>query len=57
MVRDIGPLGTEVIVAGASAAIDRIGPVMLVTRSHAGGFGWLTQLRRMARLLRALTWQ
>ena len=28
------------IVAGASAAIDRIGAVVLVTHSHAGGFGW-----------------
>ena len=45
MVPDTGPLDTEVIVAGASAAIDRIGPVVLVTHSHAGGFGWLTQVR------------
>jgi hypothetical protein len=45
MVPDTGPLDAEVIVAAASAAIDRIGPVILVTHSHAGGFGWLTQLR------------
>jgi hypothetical protein len=45
MVPDTGPLDTEVIVAAASAAIDRIGPLVLVTHSHAGGFGWLTQLR------------
>jgi hypothetical protein len=45
MVPDTGPLDAEVIVAAASAAIDRIGPVVLVTHSHAGGFGWLTQLR------------
>jgi hypothetical protein len=45
MVPDTGPLDTEVIVAGASAAIDRIGPLVLVTHSHAGGFGWLAQLR------------
>jgi Alpha/beta hydrolase family len=45
MVPDTGPLDTEVIVAAASAAIDRIGPVVLVTHSHAGGFGWLTTLR------------
>jgi Alpha/beta hydrolase family len=45
MVPDTGPLDSDVIVAGASAAIDRIGPVVLVTHSHAGGFGWLTQLR------------
>jgi hypothetical protein len=45
LVPDTGPLDTEVIVAAASAAIDRIGPLVLVTHSHAGGFGWLTQLR------------
>ena len=45
MVPDTGPLDTDVIVAGASAAIDRIGPLVLVTHSHAGGFGWLAVLR------------
>ena len=45
MVPDTGPLDAEVIVAGASAAIDRIGEVVLVTHSHAGGFGWSTVLR------------
>jgi hypothetical protein len=45
MVPDTGPLDSDVIVAGASAAIDHIGPAVLVTHSHAGGFGWLTQLR------------
>lgn len=45
MVPDTGPLDSDVIVAAASAAIDRIGPLVLVTHSHAGGFGWLTQLR------------
>lgn len=45
MVPDTGPLDAEVIVAGASAAIDRVGPLVLVTHSHAGGFGWLAQLR------------
>jgi pimeloyl-ACP methyl ester carboxylesterase len=45
MVPDTGPLDTEVIVAGASAAIDRIGPLVLVTHSHAGGFGWAATMR------------
>lgn len=45
MVPDTGPLESDVIVAAASAAIDHIGSVVLVTHSHAGGFGWLTQLR------------
>lgn len=45
MVPDTGPLDAEVIVAGASAAIDRIGPLVLVTHSHAGGFGWMAAIR------------
>ena len=45
MVPDTGPLDENVIVAGASAAIDRIGPLILVTHSHAGGFGWTTTIR------------
>jgi hypothetical protein len=45
MVPDTGPLDAEVIVAGASAAVDRIGPCVLVTHSHAGGFGWSTAMR------------
>ena len=42
MVPDTGPIDAEVIVSAASAALDRIGPAILVTHSHAGGFGWLT---------------
>lgn len=45
MVPDTGPLDSDVIVAGASAAIDRIGPLVLVTHSHAGGFGWTATMR------------
>jgi pimeloyl-ACP methyl ester carboxylesterase len=45
MVPDTGPLDTDVIVDGASSAIDRIGSIILITHSHAGGFGWLTQMR------------
>jgi hypothetical protein len=44
MVPDTGPIDSDVLVAGASAALDRIGPSVLVTHSHAGGFGWLTQM-------------
>jgi hypothetical protein len=32
-------------VDGVCAALDRIGPAILMTHSHAGGFGWLTQIR------------
>jgi pimeloyl-ACP methyl ester carboxylesterase len=45
MVPDTGPLDEEVIVAGASAAIEKIGPLVLITHSHAGGFGWMAAIR------------
>jgi pimeloyl-ACP methyl ester carboxylesterase len=45
MVPDTGPIDADVLVSAASAAIDRIGPAVLVTHSHAGGFGWLTEIR------------
>jgi pimeloyl-ACP methyl ester carboxylesterase len=45
MVPDTGPIDTEVIVSGASAAFDRIGPCTMVMHSHAGGFAWLTAIR------------
>jgi pimeloyl-ACP methyl ester carboxylesterase len=45
MVPDTGPIDAEVLVSAVSAALDRIGPAVLVTHSHAGGFGWLTQIR------------
>jgi len=44
MVPDTGPIESDVLVAGASAALNRIGPSVLVTHSHAGGFGWLVQM-------------
>jgi hypothetical protein len=45
MVPDTGPIDADVLVSAVSAALDRIGPAVLVTHSHAGGFGWLTQIR------------
>jgi pimeloyl-ACP methyl ester carboxylesterase len=45
MVPDTGPIDAGVLVAGASAALDRTGPAVLVTHSHAGGFGWQTAMR------------
>jgi hypothetical protein len=44
MVPDTGPIDSQVLVDGVSAAMDRIGPAVLVTHSHAGGFGWLTTI-------------
>ncbi|MEW1775559.1 alpha/beta fold hydrolase [Streptomyces sp. NPDC086777] len=45
MVPDTGPIDGEVLANGVSALFDRTGPGVLVTHSHAGGFGWLTTMR------------
>jgi hypothetical protein len=44
MVPDTGPIDADVLVAAVGAAVDRIGDAILVTHSHAGGFGWLTAM-------------
>jgi hypothetical protein len=44
MVPDTGPIDADVLVAGVGAALDRIGDSILVTHSHAGGFGWMTAM-------------
>lgn len=45
MVPDTGPIEAQVLVDGASALFDRIGDGILVTHSHAGGFGWRTTIK------------
>lgn len=45
MVPDTGPLDGEVIVPAALAAIEKVGPLVLVTHSAAGGFGWTAAIR------------
>jgi hypothetical protein len=45
MVPDTGPIDGEVLADSVSALFDRIGPGVLVTHSHAGGFGWLAAMR------------
>jgi Alpha/beta hydrolase family len=44
MVPDTGPLDADVLVGGVSALFDRVGDAILVSHSHAGGFGWLTTM-------------
>ena len=41
MVPDTGPIDSNVLVDAVSAVFDRSGSGILVTHSHAGGFGWL----------------
>jgi hypothetical protein len=45
MVPDTGPIDGEVLADAVSALFGRIGDGILVTHSHAGGFGWLATLR------------
>lgn len=42
---NIGPFDTEVITSASSALADQIGPLILVTHSHSGGFGWATAMK------------
>jgi hypothetical protein len=44
MVPDTGPIVADVLVDAAGAALDKAGPAILVTHSHAGGFGWETAM-------------
>lgn len=45
MAPNIGPFDSEVITDAASALASKIGPLVLVTHSHAGGFGWSTAMK------------
>ncbi|MFJ6897080.1 hypothetical protein [Streptomyces hokutonensis] len=45
MLPDTGPIDGEVLANGVSALFDEIGQGILVTHSHAGGFGWHTAMR------------
>lgn len=45
MVPDTGPIDADVLVGSVSALFDTIGPGILVTHSHAGGFGWMAVMK------------
>lgn len=45
MVPDTGPIEQDVLVDAVSALLAKIGPGILVTHSHAGGFGWLVAMK------------
>lgn len=45
MTPNIGPIDIDLNVKAVSALLDKIGPAILVTHSHAGGMGWLTAAR------------
>lgn len=45
MTPNIGPFDSKVITDASSALADKIGPLILVTHSHSGGFGWTTAMK------------
>jgi hypothetical protein len=45
MTPDTGPIDAKVVSDAVSVLFDRIGPGVLVTHSHSGGFGWLTAMK------------
>jgi hypothetical protein len=40
-----GPLDGEVMIRAVVALFDKVGPAILVTHSHSGGFGWRTAIK------------
>jgi len=45
MTPNIGDFDSEVITDASSALAHKIGPLILVTHSHSGGFGWTTAMK------------
>jgi len=45
MTPDTGPIDIEANTSAVSALFDKIGPGILVTHSHSGGFGWRTAIK------------
>jgi hypothetical protein len=45
MTPSTGPIDIEVMASAVAALFDKIGPAILVTHSHSGGFGWRTAIK------------
>lgn len=45
MTPDTGPIDAGVVTDAVSALFDKIGPGILITHSHSGGFGWMTAMK------------
>jgi hypothetical protein len=45
MTPSIGPIDGDVMTRAVAALFDKIGPGILVTHSHSGGFGWRTAIK------------
>lgn len=42
MTPSLGPIDAKVVTDATAALANKIGPMILVTHSHSGGFGWIT---------------
>lgn len=45
MTPNIGPIDREMATDAGAKLVDKTGPVILVTHSHAGGMGWFTTMK------------
>jgi hypothetical protein len=45
MTPNIGSINPDVVIAPTAALFEKIGPGILVTHSHSGGFGWRTAIK------------
>ncbi len=45
MTPNTGPLDGDVMIRAVASLFDKIGPGILVTHSHSGGFGWQTAMK------------
>ena len=45
MTPSVGPIDGDVMTSAVAALFDKVGPAVLVTHSHSGGFGWRTAIK------------
>jgi len=45
MTPNVGPIDGDVMTSAVAALFDKVGPAVLVTHSHSGGFGWRTAIK------------
>ncbi|OJZ06474.1 MAG: alpha/beta hydrolase [Sphingobacterium sp. 40-24] len=45
MTPSLGPIDPAVVTDAAAALAEKVGPLILVTHSHSGGFGWITAIK------------
>ncbi|WP_207774398.1 alpha/beta hydrolase [Sphingobacterium corticibacter] len=45
MAPSIGPIDPEIVTDATAALAQKVGPLILVTHSHSGGFGWISAIK------------